>query len=160
VTCAKTGGAILAYDVLLCKELTFAVAVIAPASALFFWATVTNNATGLLSVCLNVRNVGVLWSNGWIDQDATWYGGRSRPGPHCVRWGGTQLPTRKGAQQPPPTFRLMSIAARRSPISATAELLFLMGTRTRPHRYPSPRPASPCVQCKLAHLYRSASAPG
>jgi len=40
-----------------------------------------------LSVCLNVRNVGVLWSNGWIDQDCTWYGGRSRPGPHCVRWG-------------------------------------------------------------------------
>jgi len=30
---------------------------------------------------------------------------------------------RKGAQQPPPTFRPMSIAAKRSPISATAELL-------------------------------------
>ena len=25
---------------------------------------------------------------------------------------------------------------------------------------PSPRPASPCVQCKHAHLYRSASAAG
>jgi len=29
----------------------------------------------------------VLWSNSWIDQDATWYGGRPRPRPHCVRWG-------------------------------------------------------------------------
>ena len=29
----------------------------------------------------------VLWPNGWMDQDATWYGGRPRPWPHCVRWG-------------------------------------------------------------------------
>ena len=33
-----------------------------------------------------------------MDQDATWYGGRPRPRPHCVRWGPT-LP-QKGAQQP------------------------------------------------------------
>jgi len=32
-----------------------------------------------------VYNVGVLWPNGWIDQDATWYGGRPRSGRHCVR---------------------------------------------------------------------------
>jgi len=31
--------------------------------------------------------------------------------------------------------------------------------QSRPHWYPSPRPASPRVQCKHAHLYRSASAP-
>jgi len=30
----------------------------------------------------------------------------------------------KGAQQPPPTFRPMSIVAKRSPISATVELLY------------------------------------
>ena len=35
---------------------------------------------------LSVRNVGVLWPNGWIDQDETWHGGRTRPRPHCVRW--------------------------------------------------------------------------
>ena len=29
----------------------------------------------------------VLWPNGWMDQDATWNGGRPRPRPHCVRWG-------------------------------------------------------------------------
>ena len=27
----------------------------------------------------------LLWPNGWIDQDATWYGGRPRPRRHCVR---------------------------------------------------------------------------
>jgi len=25
----------------------------------------------------------LLWPNGWMDEDATWYGGRSRPWPHC-----------------------------------------------------------------------------
>ena len=29
----------------------------------------------------------LLWSNRSIDQDATWYGGRPRPKPRCVRWG-------------------------------------------------------------------------
>ena len=27
----------------------------------------------------------LLWLNGWLDQDATWYGGRPRPRRHCVR---------------------------------------------------------------------------
>jgi len=29
----------------------------------------------------------LLWLNGWIDQDATWYEGRPRPRPQCVTWG-------------------------------------------------------------------------
>jgi len=45
-----------------------------------------------LSICLSVCDVGVLWPNGWMDQDATWYGGRQ----HCVRWGPSS-PPRKGA---------------------------------------------------------------
>jgi len=28
----------------------------------------------------------MLWPNGWMDQDATWYGGRPLRRPHCVRW--------------------------------------------------------------------------
>jgi len=40
-----------------------------------------------LSVCLFVCNVGVLWPHGWMDQDATWYGGRPRPRRCCMRWG-------------------------------------------------------------------------
>ena len=26
----------------------------------------------------------LLWPNGWMDQDATWYEGRPRPRPYCV----------------------------------------------------------------------------
>ena len=29
----------------------------------------------------------LLWPNGWMDEDATWYGSRPRTRPHCVRWG-------------------------------------------------------------------------
>ena len=35
-----------------------------------------------LSVCLSElsgRDVGLLWPNGWMDQDATWHGGRPQP---------------------------------------------------------------------------------
>ena len=37
--------------------------------------------------CLSICNVGVLWPNGWMDQVATWYGGRPQSRQHCVRWG-------------------------------------------------------------------------
>jgi len=37
--------------------------------------------------CLSVCDVGVLWPNGYTDQDETWRAGRPRPWPHCVRWG-------------------------------------------------------------------------
>jgi len=99
----------------------------------------------------------VLWPNCCTDQDDTWYGGRSRPGPNCVRWGPTAqrgtslifgqcpcgqtngwitvplgrdvdvstgdivldwnpaLPQRGTAA---PSFRPLSIVAKRSPISA------------------------------------------
>jgi len=36
----------------------------------------------------------VLWPNGWMNQDATWYGGRPQPRGLCVRWG----------PSPPPKF--------------------------------------------------------
>jgi len=52
---------------------------------------------------------------------ATWYEGRPRPG-NIVLHGDTAVP--KGAQSP--NFRPMSIVAKRSPISATAERLFLL----------------------------------
>ena len=34
----------------------------------------------------------LLWPNGWMDQDAVWYGGRFQPRPHCVRWGPAPSP--------------------------------------------------------------------
>jgi len=59
----------------------------------------------VLTVCLSVLSVcdvGVLWPNGWTDEDETWHAGRPRPWSHCVRWGPSCLcPT---AAQPPPQF--------------------------------------------------------
>jgi len=70
--------------------------------------------------CLSVCDVGVLWQNGWMNQDETWHGGRPRPRPgHIVL---------DGVQQPP-SFRPMSIVAKRSPISATAELFYIVVTK-------------------------------
>ena len=63
----------------------------------------------------------LLWPNGWMDQDATWYGGRARPKRHCVTWEPSS-PSPKGSRAP--NFRPMAIVAKRSPISATAEHLF------------------------------------
>jgi len=60
----------------------------------------------------------LLWRNGWMDQDATSYGGR----PHCFRWEPTSpFPTGHSSN-----FRSMSIVAKRSPISATAEHLLIL----------------------------------
>ena len=41
----------------------------------------------------------LLWPNGWMDQDATWYEGRPRPRPHCVTWGPSS-PSQKGHSPP------------------------------------------------------------
>jgi len=63
----------------------------------------------------------LLWPNGWMDEDATWYGSRPRPRPHCIRWGGPSC-ARNGHSSP----HLFGpcLLWPRSPISATAELLF------------------------------------
>ena len=49
----------------------------------------------------------LLWPNGCMDQDATWYGGRPRPSRHCVRCG-PSYPQKKGHTHPtqffPPNF--------------------------------------------------------
>jgi len=58
-----------------------------------FWATFVKRfalwyrTVVCLSVCLSVFDVGVLWQNGWMNQDETWHWGRPQPRPHCVRWG-------------------------------------------------------------------------
>jgi len=50
-----------------------------------------------------------LWPNGWMDQDATWYGGRPRPRRICVRWGPSSPPPQKEGTVP--NYRPMSIVA-------------------------------------------------
>jgi len=52
----------------------------------------------------------LLWPNGWMHQDATWYGDRPQPRRLCVRWEPSPpYPKRGGA----PNFRPMSIVAKR-----------------------------------------------
>jgi len=41
----------------------------------------------------------LLWPNGCMDQDATWYAGRPRPTQHCVRCG-PSYPQKKGHTHP------------------------------------------------------------
>jgi len=41
----------------------------------------------------------LLRPNGWMHQDATWYGGRLQPRRLCVRWGPSPYPKRGGAPQ-------------------------------------------------------------
>ena len=46
--------------------------------SVFFWATVCKTVRLMLSdhcPLLSVCNVGVLWPNGWTDQDETWHAG-------------------------------------------------------------------------------------
>jgi len=43
----------------------------------------------------------LLFPNGWMGEDAAWYGSRPRPRPHCTRRGPS---SRERAQQPPPLF--------------------------------------------------------
>jgi len=58
-----------------------------------FWATVCETVRPALSdrclSVLSVCDVGVLWPNGWMDQDETWRRPTDRPRswPHCVRRG-------------------------------------------------------------------------
>jgi len=65
----------------------------------------------------------LLWPDGWMDEDATWYGNRHRRRPHCIR----RVPSapRKGHSTPHPLLGPCLLWPR-SPISATAELLFQM----------------------------------
>jgi len=64
----------------------------------------------------------LLRPNGWMEKDATWYGSRPRPRPHCVRL--EPATPRKGHNSPPPLFDPCLLWPR-SPISATAELLYV-----------------------------------
>ena len=92
-----------------------------------FWATVCKTVRPMLSdrclcvcpvlssvSCLSctvpsVCDVGVLWPNGFTDQDETWHAGRPRPWPH-VLGGDPASPPLKGHS--PPNFWPISVAAK------------------------------------------------
>jgi len=61
----------------------------------------------------------LLWPNGCMDEDATWYVGRLWPRPHCVTWRPSS-PSQKGHSL---NVRPLSVVAKWSLISATAEHL-------------------------------------
>jgi len=50
----------------------------------------------------------LLWPNGWMDENAAWYGSRLRLRPHCTRRGPS---SRERSTAAPPSFRPMSIVA-------------------------------------------------
>ena len=56
---------------------------------------------GACSISPLIFSLCLLWPNGWMHQDATWYDGRPQPGQHCVRRGPSSTPM-QGAQ--PPSF--------------------------------------------------------
>ena len=89
-----------------------------------------------------------LWSNGCMDQDATWCEGKPRPRPHCITWG-PSLPSNRGTA---PNFRPMSIVAERSPISATAEHLLHSSRQKVPIIYNGTPFAPPPQNCPLGDL--------
>jgi len=64
----------------------------------------------------------LLWPNGWMDEDATWYGSRPQPRPQT---GTHAAPSpAKDAQQPPLLFSAHVYCGRERPSqTATAELL-------------------------------------
>jgi len=66
-----------------------------------------------LSVCpvCPLCDFGVLWPNGWMDEDETCHAGRPRSRPYCIRLGSSS-PSPKGAQHPL-NFRSISVFAKR-----------------------------------------------
>jgi len=63
----------------------------------------------------------LLWPNGWMDEDAACYVSRPRPRQHCTRRGHSSCES--GTAAPPLLFGPCLLWPR-SPISATAELLY------------------------------------
>ena len=63
----------------------------------------------------------LLWQNGRMDQDGTWHGGGPWSRPHCIR---RDPSFRERSIAAPPTLFGPCLLWPRSPISATAEILF------------------------------------
>jgi len=67
-----------------------------------------------------------LWPNGWMDEDAAWFGSRPRPRPHCTRRG----PSSRERGTVAPCFGPCLLWPR-SPISATA-LVHIVESAVKP----------------------------
>jgi len=68
----------------------------------------------------------LLWPNGWMDRDATWYDGRPQPRQHCVRWG-PSCPQKRARQ--PAHFGLCVLWSNSRPsqqVLSTCSVMFWM----------------------------------
>jgi len=92
----------------------------------------------------------LLWPNGWIDEDVTWYGGKPLPRRRCVRLGRSS--PLKGAQ--PPVFGIycgQTAGWMKTPLGTEVELgpghIALDGDSTAPRKgHSSPPPLfGPCL---------------
>ena len=63
----------------------------------------------------------LLWPNGWMDQDATWYEGRPLPRPHCVTRG-TQLPLPKRGHSPQFSAHVQTVGWIKMPLGTKVRL--------------------------------------
>ena len=79
----------------------------------------------------------LLWPNGRMDQDATWFGGRPQPWPHYVRWGPS-----------PPTGHSPSFLARVFSGQTTGWIKMPLGTEVGLVPGSVPRPRRHCVRWK------------
>jgi len=112
-----------------------------------------------LSVC-PVCNVGMLWPNGWTDQDETWHAGRPRPWPHCIRWGPSSPP--KKGQSPQFSAHVycgQTAGWMKTPLGTEVDLgpghIVLGGTRLPPVKeaqQPPPSFRSMSTVATVAHL--------
>ena len=107
----------------------------------------------------------LLYPNGWMDQDATWYGGRPGPRPHCDRWGFSSSPCKKRGHSPPPHFSahvccVQMVGWIKMPLGANVGLgpghIVLHGHPAEPHSHKRghspPFLAHVCFGQTVAHL--------
>jgi len=66
----------------------------------------------------------LLWPNGWMDEDATWYGSRPRPRPHCVRRG-LSSPCERGTAAPHFSARVYCDHGRPSQLLLSSCLIYI-----------------------------------
>jgi len=100
---------------------------------------------------MSVCNVGVFWPNCWMDQDATWFGGRPRHRTQCVRWR-PSCPLRKGHSSPPPHFSVHVYCGKR--LDGSGYHLIRGGPRPRQHVLDG-QPAPPRKGAQQSSTFRS-----
>jgi len=94
----------------------------------------------------------LLWPNGWMDQNATWSGGRPRPKRHCVTWGPSSPQKRHSPQFWAHVYCGETVVCIRIPLST--EVGLILGERRCVRWGPSspfPKGAQPPIfgQCQL-----------